>query len=337
MSAPLVECVPNFSEGRDAGVLEALAAALRSVPGAGLLDVHADASHHRSVFTLAGRPGAVAEAAYRAARVAVERIDLRRHRGEHPRIGAVDVVPFVPLRGASMELCVELAERTGSRIADELGVPVYLYARAARRPGRERLAGIRAGGFEGLREAVRRDPDRRPDFGPPRLHPGAGATAVGARPILVAYNVLLESGEVEPAKRIARRIRASDGGLPAVQALGFLVDGRAQVSTNLLDVDRTPPLAVFEAVRREAVREGVAVAGSEIVGLVPERALPGGAEERLRLEGPAARHVLERRLEAVLGADGGGAGSGAAGFGADGAEASGDRREAGEPREGEGT
>lgn len=296
-----VECVPNFSEGRNDRVIGAIVRAADSVPGAAVLDLHRDRWHHRSVLTLAGEDGAVAEAAMRSVQAAVRLIDLRRHVGEHPRIGAADVVPFVPLEAGGMDRCIELAVETGERIARGLGVPVYLYGRAARRPDRRTLTGIRRGGYEALMEAVRDDPDRAPDLGPAWLHPTAGATAVGARPVLVAYNVLLDTDRVDVAREIARAIRASNGGLPDVQALGFAVEGRAQVSTNLLDVDVTGPAGVFEAVRDRAARAGVSVAGSEIVGLVPERALPPDPVTRLALSEPVEPHLLERRLEAVLG------------------------------------
>lgn len=312
---PLLECVPNVSEGRDPAVLDALADAASSVEGAALLHLDADASHHRAVLTLAGPAGPLGEAVFRLVRVASERVDLSRHAGEHPRIGAADVVPFVPLagmdlgrgpggaviRGASMEAAVSLARRTGSRIAEELGIPVFLYGEAARRPGRTVPAAFRRGGFEALREAVATDPEREPDLGPRRVHPTAGATAVGARRPLVAFNVYLETRDVEVARRIARRVRASGGGLPGVQALGFRVDGRAQVSTNLLDVETTGPAELFDAVRREAAEERVGVADSEIVGLVPERALPPDADRRLRLRTPGAGRVLEARIRSAFG------------------------------------
>lgn len=300
----LIESVPNFSEGRDATVLAALREAITSVPSAHLLDVHSDASHHRSVFTFVGAPDAVAEAAVCGARCAVGRIDLTHHRGEHPRMGAADVIPFVPLEGATMDDCVALAERVGRRIGEELGVPVFLYARAARRPERVLLWAIRRGGFEWLRDRIGRDPAYEPDFGPARIHPTAGAVAVGARPILVAYNVFLDTDDVALARRIAGSIRAAGGGLPAVQARGFLVDGRAQVSTNLLDVDVAPPRTVFDAVVREAAAAGVEVAASEIVGLAPERAVPEDAEKVLRLSAPAESRILERRMAQVLGGPG---------------------------------
>ena len=276
MPAPLVECVPNFSEGRNPETIDALRAALLSVPGVQLLDVHADASHNRSVFTFVAPPDAVVEAALRAMRVATERIDLTKHRGEHPRMGATDVVPFVPVRDVTMEQCVALARRLAERAAAELNIPIYLYAKAATRPDRERLPDLRAGEFEGLGGRIGKDAAADPDFGPRRMHRTAGATAIGARPILVAFNIYLDTGDVSVAKDIARRIRASSGGLPAVQASGFEVDGRAQVSTNLLDIDTTSPAAVFAEVEREARQRGVGILRSEVVGLAPERALLGG-------------------------------------------------------------
>jgi len=246
--------VPNFSEGRNQATLDALRAALTSVPAVTLLDVQADAPHHRSVFTFVAPPAAAAEAAFRAMRIATERIDLTQHQGEHPRMGATDVVPFVPVRDVTMEDCVALARALAERVGRELAIPVYLYARAATRPERESLPNLRKGQFEGLRERIGRDPAADPDFGPRRIHPTAGATAIGARPFLVAYNIYLDTGEVAAAKDIAKLIRASSGGLPAVQASGFEVGGKAQVSMNLLDIDITPPATVFAAVEVEARR-----------------------------------------------------------------------------------
>src|SRR5581483_9940966 len=254
MPAPLVECVPNFSEGRNRETLAALERALTSVPGVALLDVQADAAHHRSVFTFVAPPDAAAEAALRAMRVATERIDLRGHRGEHPRIGATDVVPFVPVRDVTMEECVALARRFAERAAAELGIPIYLYGRAATRPERERLADLRRGEFEGLRGRLGTDPAADPDFGPPRIRP-------------------------------------SSGGLPAVQAAGFLVGGKAQVSMNLLDIDVTPPLAVFAAVAAEARARGADIERSEVAGLIPERAVIGAGAAALKLP-DAAEHLL---------------------------------------------
>lgn len=301
---PLVECVPNFSEGRDRELIDDLASAASSVDGAQLLDVAPDRWHNRTVLTLVGEPDALAEAVFHTVVEAARRIDLREHEGEHPRIGAADVVPFVPMdgldldgyRGADIHRCVTLAGRVGRRIADELRIPVFLYGQAARRAGRDVPASFRKGGFETLRERIESDPDRKPDFGPPRVHRSAGATAVGARRILVAYNVFLDTGDVGVARRIARAVRSSSGGLPHVQALGFEVDGRAQVSTNLLKVRSVPPLEVFEAVLREARGEGVEVTGSEIVGLAPERALPEDARESLMLDCDPREKSLERRI-----------------------------------------
>src|SRR5947209_11554287 len=300
MPAPLVECVPNFSEGRNSATLDALRAAITSVLGVRLLDVQADPSHNRSVFTLVARPAAAAEAAFRAMRVATDRIDLTKHQGEHPRMGATDVVPFVPVRDVTMGECVAVARRLAERAASELGIPIYLYARAATRPERERLPDVRKGEFEGLRERLGRDPAADPDFGPRRIHPTAGATAIGARPFLVAFNIYLDSSDVTIAKEIAKRIRTSSGGLPALQASGFEVGGKAQVSMNLLDIDTTSPAAAYGAVAQEARARGVNIWKSELVGLVPERALLDAAAAALQLP-DAADHVLEAKIRAAEG------------------------------------
>jgi glutamate formiminotransferase/formiminotetrahydrofolate cyclodeaminase len=300
VAAPLVECVPNFSEGRDPTTLEALRAAITGVSGVRLLDVQADASHHRSVFTFVAPPDAAVEAALRAVRAARERIDLTRHRGEHPRMGATDVVPFVPVRDVTMDDCVALARRLAERVGLELDIPVFLYARAATRPERERLPDVRKGEFEGLRARLGTDPLADPDFGPRRIHPTAGATAVGARPFLVAYNVYLDTPDVGIAKEVARTVRTSSGGLPAVQASGFEVSGLAQVSMNLLDIDVTGPAVVFQAVEREARARGVGVLKSEVVGLIPERAVLGAAATALKCP-DLADHVLEAKIRAAEG------------------------------------
>jgi len=297
----LVECVPNFSEGRDRATLDALSAALTSVPGVRLLDVQADASHHRSVFTFVAPPDAAVEAAFRAIRAARERIDLTRHSGQHPRMGATDVVPFIPLEDVTMDDCVQLARRLGERVGRELEIPVFLYARAATRPERERLPDVRRGEFEGLREAIGTDPARVPDFGPARIHPTAGATAIGARPFLVAYNVYLTGGEIALAKKIAKAVRSSDGGLPAVQARGFDVEGEPQVSMNLLDMDATPLHVAYDAVAAAARAAGADVARSEIVGLVPERAVHAAAAAHIRLQDPMVGHVLEANVRKSAG------------------------------------
>jgi glutamate formiminotransferase len=290
----LVECVPNFSEGRDAATIAALQAAVRAVAGVRLLDTHSDPDHHRTVLTFAGPPAAVAEAAFQAVREAAARIDLRRHRGVHPRIGAADVVPFVPLRRASMAVCVALAEQVGARIGAELGLPVYLYGEAARRPERRALVNIRRGEYEGLRERIGRDPARAPDFGPATLGP-AGAVAVGARWPLVAFNVLLATEDLGVARAVARAVRASNGGLPGVQALGVPCSrpGAVQVTMNLTDLRQTDLLTAFTAVREAAAAHGVAVLASELVGLAPAAAVLPAAAQPLALPGLAPRQVLE--------------------------------------------
>jgi len=294
MTAPLVECVPNFSEGRDAATIDALRSAITAVAGVQLLDVQSDTAHNRSVFTLVGNPAAVVEAAFAAMRVATHRIDLTKHSGEHPRMGATDVVPFVPITGITMQECAGLARQLGERVGKELKIPVFLYAKAATRPEHERLPDIRKGEFEALRERT-----LAPDFGPAKVHPTAGATAVGARPFLVAFNVYLDTQEIAVAKEIAKQIRTSSGGLPGVQASGFIVDGLAQVSMNLLDIDITSPAVVFNAIKARAEKQGVGVQYSEIVGLVPERALIGAAESLLRLSN-AGNHILEAKIRAAM-------------------------------------
>ena len=270
----LVEVVPNFSEGRRIAVVDRLAAAVASVPGVYLLDRTSDASHNRSVLTIAGTPGAAADAMERAIGVAIDEIDMERHSGEHPRIGAIDVVPFVPLGETTLAECVELARAFGRRIADRFDLPVYLYAAAATRPDRVKLADVRRGQFEALREEIAR-PGRRPDFGPARIHPRAGAVAVGARPFLIAWNVNLDSADLELAKHIARTVRESGGGLPKVQANGFWIEelGRAQVSMNLLDFSITPLWRAWEMGEAEARSAGVEAAESELIGLAPLAAL----------------------------------------------------------------
>lgn len=293
MTAPLVECVPNFSDGRDPATIDALRSAIAGIAGVQLLDVQTDASHNRSVFTFVAPPDAAVDAAFAAMRVARERIDLTKHSGEHPRMGATDVVPFVPVAGATMEDCVALARKLGERVGKELEIPVFLYARAAARPDRVLLPDVRKGEFEGMRGRM-----LDPDFGPKRVHPTAGATAIGARPFLVAFNVYLDTQDIAVAKAIAKQIRTSSGGLPGVQASGFIVDGLAQVSMNLLDIDITSPAVVFNAIKARAEKQGVAVQKSEIVGLIPERALTGAAETALRLSN-AGDHVLETKIRAA--------------------------------------
>jgi len=297
----LFECVPNFSEGRDAERIERIVAPAREVPGVTVLDVERNADHNRCVISLVGEGEALLEAVFRMMKVATQLIDLNVQRGEHPRMGATDVVPFVPFGASTMADAVRLAERLGARVAKELGVPVYLYAAAAKRPERADLAKVREGQFEGLREVIATDPSRAPDFGEPRLHPTAGAVAIGARPILIAYNAYLTTPDVAIAKRIAKAVRARDGGLPEVKALGFEIKerNRAQVSMNLTDYRVTPVHRALEAVRREATRYGVSVEESEIVGLVPEDALFEAAEYYLQLHSFDRAAVLERKVLAA--------------------------------------
>jgi glutamate formiminotransferase / 5-formyltetrahydrofolate cyclo-ligase len=302
----LVESVPNVSEGRRPEVVLRLAAALTAVPGVFLLDHTSDASHNRSVFTVAGEHEAVVAGLEALVGTAIDEIAMDDHTGEHPRIGAVDVIPFVPLGDTTMDACVELARGFGQRIAHRWDLPVYLYARAATRADRVKLADVRRGQYEGLKAEIEQN-GRQPDFGPARMHPRFGAVAVGARPFLIAWNINLESDDVELAKRIARRVRESGGGLPRVQANGFRVEEperghpvRAQVSMNLLDFTVTPPAVAFDAVARLAAEAGVEVAGSELIGLVPEAALDG-LDADLRAAVDADGRIIERRLAAALG------------------------------------
>ncbi len=271
----LVESVPNVSEGRRLDVVDRLAEAITSVPGVALLDRTSDASHNRSVFTMAGEDGPVTEALERLLAASIHEIDMDVHEGEHPRIGAVDVIPFIPLGSTTIDECIDLARRFGERIATRYDLPVYLYARAALRADREKLADVRRGQYEGLKEEIAHR-GREPDFGPARLHPSAGAVAVGARPFLIAYNINLDSDDIDLAKRIARRVRESGGGLPKLQANGFEVREperghplRAQVSMNLLDFEVTPLWRVWDAVRELAAEDGVRPAESELIGLAP--------------------------------------------------------------------
>ncbi len=293
-----IECVPNFSEGRDPAVIERIRRAIVSVCGARLLDQSADADHHRSVFTLAGPPHDLAEAVLRAAAVAVEANDLREHRGAHPRIGALDVVPFIPLDDSTKQQCLDVALRTGAQLWERVGIPVYLYGDAARVDERRRLENVRRGQFEALRALLPDDASRRPDIGGPALHETAGATAVGVRKILIAYNVVLDTPDVAVAKEVARRVRESSGGLRAVKALGLDLASRrlAQVSMNLTDLEVTPPHVAFERVQQEARRLGAEAIESEIVGLIPQKALDLAEGRDLRLRSFHAGQILENRL-----------------------------------------
>jgi len=299
----LIECVPNFSEGRDLAKVDAIVEAMSGVTGAWVLDRTSDVDHNRSVVTLAGNPEAVAEAVIRGAGKAAELIDMTQQKGVHPRIGATDVIPFVPLDGVSMEECVALARRVGQELWDRFRIPIYFYEAAATRPERVKLENVRKGQFEGLREEALRNPDRSPDIGEPRLHPTAGATAVGARKLLIAYNIYLNTRDVSVAREIARVVRSSSGGLSHVKAIGVEIKskGLTQVSINLTDFEKTPIQTVFEIVQREAERRNCTVIGSEIVGLIPQKAIDLSGEHFLQLEHFSPAKVLENRLSAVAG------------------------------------
>ena len=298
MTGPIVECVPNFSEGKDRQKVDAIAAAIASVQGIVVLDVTLDPDHNRSVITFAGPAASVGEAAFRAVAQAAESIDLTRQSGVHPRIGAADVVPFVPVRDITLAECAALAAAVGEQIWSRLRVPVYLYEAAARRPDRVNLENIRRGGFEKLRDLARTDPDRHPDFGEAALHPTAGATVVGARKFLVAFNINLKTPDVKLAEAIAKRIRASSGGLPFVKAMGVRLKSRnlAQVSMNLTDFEVTAVSTVFATVSAEAALAGVDIAGSEIVGLIPRKALEGSEDWLPTVENFHPGVILENRL-----------------------------------------
>jgi len=300
MSGPLVECVPNFSEGRDARRVEAIVAAMR-VEGVHLLDWSMDAAHNRSVVTVAGDPAAVVESAVRGAGKAAELIDLTRQQGVHPRIGAADVIPFVPISGIKLEQCALLARQAGLEIWRRFNVPVFFYEAAAARPDRANLEDVRRGQFEGLIEAGGKETSRRPDIGGPLIHPTAGACAVGARKFLVAYNIYFDSADVAMVRAIARDIRAASGGLKGVKAMGVLVHGRAQLSMNITDFQVTPISQVFRAATALALRHKAAPVEGEIIGLLPEAACERESEWMRQLVGfDAQTKILERRLEAPL-------------------------------------
>src|SRR5437763_9029902 len=298
----LIECVPNFSEGRDAAKVDAIVAAMTSVPGVYVLDREMDADHHRSVITLAGEPDTVAEAALQGAGKATEVIDLTHHTGAHPRVGATDVVPFIPIEGVTIEDCVALAHRVGNEIWTRFRIPVFFYEAAATRPDRVNLENVRKGQFEGLREELKKNHERQPDVGEPKLHPTAGVTVVGARKFLIAYNVNLNTSDVSIANKIAKAIRFSSGGLRYVKSMGVDLKARnlAQVSINLTDFEQTPMHRVYEMVKREAERYGVVPVGSKIVGLIPKKAIEMAADYFLQVENFSPAQVFENRLQAAL-------------------------------------
>jgi glutamate formiminotransferase / formiminotetrahydrofolate cyclodeaminase len=295
----LVECVPNFSEGRDQKLVDAIVAAMK-MDGVWLLDREMDADHNRCVITLVGDRDAIAEAAIRGVGKAAELIDLTRHTGAHPRMGAADVVPFIPIEGVTIEDCVAISNHVAEEIWKRYKIPTYLYEASARRPDRQNLENIRRGQFEGIREEIATKPERIPDFGEPRVHATAGATVVGARKFLIAYNVFLNTPDVDIAKKVAKAVRQSSGGLRFVKGAGFSVRGLAQVSMNLTDFEQTPIARVFEMVKREAARYGVMPLSSEIVGLIPKKALEQAAEWFLQIENFDSSLILENRLAAVM-------------------------------------
>ncbi len=298
--ARTIECVTNISEGRRLEVVGAVAAAVDAVPGVRMLDIQSDKDHNRSVLTFVGDEEALAEASFRLFEAALPAIDLRTHQGEHPRLGAVDVVPFVPVEDATMDECVGLARRVGAEVARRFSVPVFLYEEAARAPHRRNLEDIRRGQFEGLAEKLK-DPQWAPDFGPATPHPSAGASVIGARAPLIAFNINLDTPDIQVAKAIAKTIRTSSGGFPCVKAMGVRLEARniAQVSINMTDYRRTPLFQVFDAVCAEAERLGVTVVGSEIVGLLPAAALANCSEQLLRLENFRPSQILEYRIKAT--------------------------------------
>ncbi len=299
MPSTLIECVPNFSEGRDKAKVDAIIEAMK-VPGVFLLDREMDADHNRCVITLVGDRENIAEAAIRGVGAAAELIDLTKHQGAHPRMGAADVIPFIPIEGVSLEDCVAIARKVGEEIWRRYQIPVYLYEAAATTPERQNLENIRLGQFEGIRAEIATNPTRKPDFGEPRVHPTAGATVVGARKFLIAYNVYLNTSDVEVAKKVAKAARFSNGGLRYVKGMGIPVRGLAQVSMNLTDFEQTPIARVFEYVKREAARYGVMPVSSEIVGLIPKKALESAAEWFLQVENFDSSLILENRLAAVM-------------------------------------
>jgi glutamate formiminotransferase len=292
----IIECVPNFSEGRKLPVIKKIETAAKKVKGVKILDAEWDKSHNRSLVTIVGSPEAVLSAAFAMIKTATKLINMEKHKGEHPRIGATDVVPFIPVTGVTLKECVSLAKKLGAKVAKELNIPVYLYEAAATKPTRVNLAEVRKGQYEGLKEAIIEDPDRKPDFGPSKLHSTAGAVVIGARKYLIAYNVNLNTKDVEIAKKIANVIREKSGGLPAVKAMGFLVDGYAQISMNLVDFEKTNIDQVFLAIEKEAKKLGVTIKNSEIYGMVPLDSLVKMVRNTIQAEGFKAEQVLEKKL-----------------------------------------
>jgi len=298
MAEPIIECVANCSEGRNAETIHALAEAIRTVKGASLLDRHVDVDHHRCVLSFAGSPDAVAQAAFDLVKTSTRLIDLNQHSGQHPRIGATDVLPFIPLEGSTMSQCVDLAKKVGKRVGDELGIPVFLYEEASDQSHRKRLEDIRRGGLPRLASRMESDLSWKPDFGPASPHPTAGVMVIGARHPLIAYNILLNTHDLTIAQAIAKKIRTSNGGLPAVKALGMELKtkGAVQVSMNLTNFRQTPLHVVFETVKAEAAQRGVSIVNSELVGLIPQEAVNQAAAHDLKWDSLNSWHILETRL-----------------------------------------
>jgi len=292
----IIECVPNFSEGRDLSKIKKIASSAKKVRGVKVLDIEWDKSHNRALMTLVGAPDLVLQAAFEMIKTATKLIDMRKHKGEHPRIGATDVVPFVPVSGVSLKECVLLSNKLAEKVASELNIPVYLYEAAAKRKDRINLADVRKGEYEGLKDEIESNPERKPDYGPSKMHPTAGATVIGARKYLVAYNVNLDTNNVEIAKKIASKIREKDGGLPGVKALGFKVGGYAQISINLVDFEKTNFDEAFRAIEKEAEKLKVEIRSSEIYGMIPLEALVSSVKKTFKAEGFKSDQVLEKRL-----------------------------------------
>lgn len=292
----IVECVPNFSEGRNLSVIKKIADSGKKIKGVNILDTEWDKSHNRSLITIVGSPEAVLEAAFAMTKTATSLIDMNKHQGEHPRIGATDVIPFVPVSGVTIKECIGLAEKLGKKVADELSIPVYLYEAAAKRENRVNLADIRKGEYEGLKKEIKTNPEKKPDFGKAVFHPTAGAVVIGARKFLVAFNVILDTKDISIGKKIAGLIREKDGGLPGVKALGFDVNGFAQVSMNLTDFEKTNIDEAYKAVEKEAEKLGVKVISSEIYGMIPLDALILAIKNLIKAKDFKSEQVLEKKL-----------------------------------------
>ena len=292
----IVECVPNFSEGRDAKKMKAIFDAASKARGVRVFELESDKSHNRCLFTIVGSPDAVLNAVFESIKIATKLIDMRVHKGEHPRIGATDVVPFVPVSGVTMKECIDLSNRLGKMVADKLNIPVYLYEASAKKPSRENLADVRAGEYEGLKAEIEINEDRKPDYGPAKMHPTAGAVVIGARKYLIAYNVNLDTKNIDIAKKIASAIREKDGGLPAVKALGFDVRGYAQVSMNLVDFEKTNVEKVYSEIEKLAKKYKTEIKSSEIYGMIPLEALVLAVKSMLKANTFKSDQVLEKKL-----------------------------------------